>query len=86
MAKYLGRTKQNRKERIVAIRKDLIKDIEDCYTEKQIDVIDYRLNEIAYSCNLSLDDLDYYCSENSTEMFSVIFDYKPFDKQNFEVD
>lgn len=77
---------KNRKERIEEIRKGLVKDIEDCYTPKQIEVIDYRLNEIAYSCNLSLDDLDYYCSANSTEMFSVIFDYKPFDKQNFEVD
>jgi len=77
---------KNRKERIEQIRKDLIKDIEDCYTPNQIDTIDYRLNQIALSFNLSLDDLDYYCSANSTEMFSVIFDHKPFDKQNFEVD
>ena len=76
---------KNRKERIVEIRKDLIRDIEDCYTDRQIGTIDYRLNEIAYSFNLSLDELDYYCSANSTEMFSVIFDYKPFDKENFEV-
>ena len=68
------------------IRKNLIDGLEDEYTPKQIETIDTRLGEIAKENNLSLDELDEYCWANSSEMFACIFDYKEFDKNNFEVD
>ena len=71
---------------IADVRNSLIKDLESCYTQHDIDFIDIRLEEIADMENMSLDDLDYYCTANSSEMFACIFDYKVFDKANFEVD
>ena len=71
---------------IKEVRDNLIKDLENEYTPTEIELIDIRLEEIANSERMSLDDLDYYCTANSSEMFSCIFDYKEFNKKNFEVD
>ncbi len=68
------------------VRNNLIKDLEDEYTPKDIEFIDIRLEEIADMEKMSLEDLDYYCTANSSEMFACIFDYKEFDKDNFKVD
>lgn len=68
------------------VRKSLICDLESEYTQQQIEFIDSRLEEIREENNLSYDELEYYCSCNSVEMFSCIFDYKEFDTNNFEVD
>ena len=69
-----------------SIRASLIDDFEDDYTPEQIAFIDKRLEEIAKENGLSLEDLDYYCFANSSEMFSVIFDGKEFCKENFNLD
>lgn len=71
---------------IKEVRDNLIKDLENEFTPTEIELIDIRLEEIANSERMSLDDLDYYCTANSSEMFACIFDYKEFDKKNFEVD
>ena len=71
---------------IKEVRDNLIKDLENEYTPTEIELIDIRLEEIANSERISLDDLDYYCTANSSEMFACIFDYKEFNKKNFEVD
>jgi hypothetical protein len=71
---------------IEEVRNNLIKDLEDCYTPTQIELIDLRLEEIAKEEGMTLEDLDYYCTANSSEMFTCIFNYKEFDKKNFEVD
>lgn len=71
---------------IQEVRNNLIVDLESEYTPKDIEFIDIRLEEIADMEKMSLDDLDYYCTANSSEMFACIFDYKEFDKNNFEVD
>jgi hypothetical protein len=68
------------------VRASLIKDLEEEYTNEQVSFIDKRLEEIAKENSLSNEDLDYYCTANSSEMFSVIFDYKEFDEDNFEID
>ena len=68
---------------IKEVRKQLIKGLENEYTPKDIEFIDIRLDEIADIENLTIDELDYYCTANSTEMFSCIFDYKEFNKDNF---
>ena len=68
------------------VRKSLICDLESEYTQHQIEFIDSRLEEIRKENNLSYDDLEYYCSCDSSEMFSCIFDYKEFDTNNFNVD
>ena len=68
---------------IKEVRKQLIKDLENEYTPKDIEFIDIRLDEIADIENLTIDELDYYCTANSTEMLSCIFDYKEFNKDNF---
>jgi hypothetical protein len=68
------------------IRNGLIKDLESEYTPTDIELIDIRLREIAESEHLTLDDLDYYCTANSSEMFHCIFDYADFNRKNFEVD
>ena len=71
---------------IKEVRDNLIKDLENEYTPTEIELIDIRLEEIANSERMSLDDLDYYCTANSSAMFACIFDYKEFNKKNFEVD
>jgi len=71
---------------IEEVRNNLIKDLESEYTPTEIELIDIRLNEIADMEHMSLEDLDYYCTANSSEMFACIFDYKEFDKNNFDVD
>lgn len=71
---------------IQEVRNNLIVDLESEYTQKDIEFIDIRLEEIADMEKMSLDDLDYYCTANSSEMFACIFDYKEFDENNFEVD
>jgi len=71
---------------IEEVRNGLIDGLEDCYTPTQIELIDLRLEEIAEMEHMSLEDLDYYCTANSSEMFACIFDYKEFNKKNFEVD
>lgn len=71
---------------IQEVRNNLIADLESEYTPKDIEFIDIRLEEIADMEKMTLDDLDYYCTANSSEMFACIFDYKEFDKNNFEVD
>ena len=68
------------------VRKSLIVDLESEYTPQKIKFIDSRLEEIRKENNLSYDDLEYYCSCNSSEMFACIFDYKEFDINNFDVD
>lgn len=68
------------------VRKSLICDLESEYTPQQIEFIDSRLEEIRKENNLTYEDLEYYCSCNSSEMFSCIFDNKEFDINNFVVD
>jgi len=68
------------------VRASLIKDLEEEYSNEQVSFIDKRLEEIAKENDLSNEDLDYYCTANSSEMFAVIFDYKEFDINNFEID
>ena len=67
------------------VRNNLIKELESEYTPKDIEFIDIRLDEIAEMEHLTNDELDYYCTANSSEMFACIFDYKEFNKVNFEV-
>jgi hypothetical protein len=69
---------------IKEVRNNLIKDLEDEYSQTQIELIDTRLQEIADMEHLTNEDLDYYCTANSVEMFACIFDYKDFDKNNFK--
>jgi hypothetical protein len=69
---------------IKEVRNCLIKDLENEYTPTEIELIDIRLEEIADMEHMSLEDLDYYCTANSDEMFSCIFDYKEFNKENFK--
>jgi len=76
----------NEKLTIEEVRNSLIDGLEDCYTPTQIEFIGLRLEEIAKEEHMTLEDLDYYCTANSSEMFACIFDYKEFDKKNFEVD
>ena len=71
---------------IKEVRNGLIEGLEDEYTPTEIEFIDIRLEEIADMERMSLEDLDYYCTANSSEMFACIFDYKEFNKKNFEVD
>ncbi len=71
---------------IEEVRKQLIDDLEKEYTPKDIEFIDIRLQEIADMEHFSLEELNEYCWANSSEMFACIFDYKEFDKKNFEVD
>ena len=71
---------------IKAVRNNLIKGLESEYTPTENELIDIRLEEIADMERMSLEDLDYYCTANSTEMLSCIFDYKEFNKKNFEID
>ena len=71
---------------IKEVRKQLIEGLEDCYTPEKIEIIDKRLSEIAKENGLTNDELNEYCWANSSEMFACIFDYKEFDKDNFEVD
>jgi hypothetical protein len=66
------------------VRESLVKDLENEYTPTEIELIDIRLEEIADMEHMSLEDLDYYCTANSDEMFSCIFDYKEFNKENFK--
>ena len=70
---------------IKEVRNNLIKDLEHEFTPTEIRFIDIRLDEIADMENMSLEDLDYYCTANSSEMFACIFDYKVFDKKKFIV-
>jgi len=69
---------------IKEVRESLIKDLENEYTPTEIELIDIRLEEIADMEHMSLEDLDYYCTANSDEMFACIFDYKEFNKENFK--
>jgi len=71
---------------IADVRNNLIIDLEDLYTPEQIDQIDRGLTRLKRDNGLSNEDLDYYCTANSSEMFSCIFDGKEFDHRNFEVD
>ena len=68
---------------IQEVRNNLISGLEKEYNEDDIRFIDIRLDEIADMEHMTLEDLDYYCSANSSEMFECIFDYKVFDKANF---
>ena len=65
------------------VRNNLINGLENEYNEGDIRFIDIRLDEIADMERMTLEDLDYYCSANSSEMFECIFNYKVFDKANF---
>ena len=71
---------------IKEVRRQLIDGLESCYTPEKIEIIDKRLGEIAKENSLTNDELNEYCWANSSEMFACIFDYKEFDKKNFEVD
>ena len=64
----------------------LIDGFEGDYSPEELAFMAKRLEEIAKENNLSLDELDYYCTANSSEMFACIFDYKEFNKKNFDVD
>lgn len=55
------------------------------YSQERLLFIRFRLNEIRREYNLTLTELDYYCTADSCEMFSVIFDHKKFDPENFVV-
>lgn len=66
------------------IRKKLLTGLESEYTQENIEFIEERLEEIANDNDLSLEDLYYYCTANSLEMFYCICDYKEFDKKNFD--
>ena len=68
------------------VRQSLIDGLEEEYTDEDIKFIDQRLREIEEEEDMTIEDLDYYCTANSSEMFACIFDYKEFDKKNFEVD
>ena len=68
------------------VRQSLIHGLEEEYTDEDIKFIDQRLREIEEEEDMTIEDLDYYCTANSSEMFACIFDYKEFDKKNFEVD
>jgi hypothetical protein len=65
------------------VRNNLINGLENEYNEDDIRFIDIRLDEIADMERMTLEDLDYYCYANSSEMFECIFNYKVFDKENF---
>lgn len=71
---------------IQEVRNNLIEGLENEYSSYDISYIDIRLDEIADIEGMSLEDLDYYCTANSSEMFACIFDYKEFKKENFEID
>jgi hypothetical protein len=71
---------------IEEVRKQLIDGLEDCYTPKDIEFIDIRLQEIAEMEHFTNEELNEYCWANSSEMFTCIFNYKEFDVNNFEVD
>lgn len=71
---------------IQEVRKQLIDGLEDEYTPSQVKFIEIRLEEIADMEKMTLDELNEYCWANSNEMFACIFDYKEFNKANFEVD
>lgn len=68
---------------IKEVRNNLIKGLEEEYTQRELDFIDLRLEEIGTEQSLSNDELCYYCVANSLEMFACIFDNKPFDMKNF---
>ena len=68
---------------IKGIAMELVNGIEDQYSESEINYIATRLEEIADIEHLTNDELSYYCSANSNEMFLCIFDFKEFDKNNF---
>ena len=65
------------------VRNNLIRGLESNYDENDIRFIDIRLEEIMDMERFSLEDLDYYCSLNSDEMFGCIFSYVPFEKERF---
>lgn len=69
---------------IKEVRNNLIKDLENEYSQVEIELIDIRLEEIMEMEHMTIEDLDYYCTANSVEMFACIFDYKEFDKSNFK--
>ena len=69
---------------IKEVRNNLIKDLENEYSQMEIELIDIRLEEIMEMEHMTIEDLDYYCTANSVEMFACIFDYKEFDKNNFK--
>ena len=71
---------------IKEVRNNLIEGLESEYTPTDIELIDIRLEEIMEMEHMTIEDLDYYCTANSSEMFACIFDYKDFNKNNFEVD
>lgn len=69
---------------IKEVRDNLINGLENEYTPTEIELIDIRLEEIMEMEHITIEDLDYYCTANSVEMFACIFDYKEFDKNNFK--
>ena len=76
----------NEPQTIQDVRNDLIVDLEDEYTDEQIQFIDKRLSEIMNENGLTLSELDDLCWANSSEMFSCIFDYKDLSECDFNVD
>lgn len=66
------------------VRNSLIEDLENYYSQSDIEFIDKRLAEIANENNLSMEDLDYYCTLDSNKMFGCIFDYIDL-KEYFEI-
>ena len=67
-------------------RKNTPDDLEEEYTEEQINTIDNRLHEIANENGLTIEQLNEFCWANSSEMFTCIFNGKEFNPSNFEVD
>ena len=55
------------------------------YSQERLAYIRFRLKEIMQENNLTLTELDNYCTADSCEMFSVIFDHKEFNPKNFVV-
>lgn len=69
--------------KLETVYKNLTEGLRDQYTRGQKQHIRRRLEEIAEENNLSYEELDSYCYMDSDEMFSCIFDNKPFDVANF---
>ena len=53
------------------------------YSQERLLFIRFRLNEIRREYNLTLEKLNEYCTADSCEMFSVIFDHKALKPENF---
>ena len=84
--KYINGVKHKATLTAKEVARQLIDGLEDEYTPEKIKFIEKRLKEISEMEKMTLEELNEYCWANSLEMFACIFDYKVFDKENFEID